>query len=758
VAFPLAAVLLALLPFVLLEATLALLGVGSANGPTAGFSQSERLFELDEDEQVYSTARRRRMFFGPAEFTREKPKETFRIFGLGGSTVHGRPYENETSFLEWLELELAGRDSSRDFETINCGGLSYASYRLTYLLDEVLQYEPDLIIIATGHNEFLEDRTYGAEKHRSPVLRWTLSTCGRLRTVTAARQLLFDESETATDFESSALESEVEARLDRESGYASYHRDDAWRESVVEQYAQSLRRLVSACDEAGVPLILINLGENLRDCPPFKSEHKPGLSAELQQSWQLAFDKATKLDDTDPEQALAAYAEAESIDDEYALLAFRMARCLDRLGRVDEAQRYYDRARDLDICPLRMVTELHEQLRQVAAETDTPLVDAEALAVALSPDGIPGNNCYMDHVHPNIGSHQQIGCLLADEVEAMGLAGDGRSWNAARRRQIYRRHFRSLGPAYLANGRRRVGWLENWARRERLDAEATPRDPRGHLHLGQKRLDYGEVHAAWEQFLLAMTLDRSLADDVLAHAFDLFKQGRNDLAGELLVLLHREPLAAELQPAVQLAYLITAVDAGKLAEAEAVYAAYRPALEAAASDPTAQQWLAAMPDVLERMVAHRATSPGPTVDDPFLPPTATGEGNATPAPAADASKRPQVAQLLDKAIEANPKSAPLHLSRARMRFANQEYDAALVDVSRALELSPDHVEAYKFRAILQMIRSEPQAAVDDLTAALAVESGDADALRMRAAAHRRLGNDSEADADLEEAERLAPEG
>ena len=43
---------------------------------------------------------------------------------------------------------------------INCGGVSYASYRLGPILDEVLGYEPDLIMLYTGHNEFLEARTY----------------------------------------------------------------------------------------------------------------------------------------------------------------------------------------------------------------------------------------------------------------------------------------------------------------------------------------------------------------------------------------------------------------------------------------------------------------------------------------------------------------------------------------------------------------------------------------------------------------------
>ena len=43
---------------------------------------------------------------------------------------------------------------------INAGGISYASYRVAVVIKELARYEPDLFIIYTGHNEFLEERTY----------------------------------------------------------------------------------------------------------------------------------------------------------------------------------------------------------------------------------------------------------------------------------------------------------------------------------------------------------------------------------------------------------------------------------------------------------------------------------------------------------------------------------------------------------------------------------------------------------------------
>ncbi len=759
VLFPAAAVLLALLPLVLLEGGLRAFGVGKDRGAeadAAGFGRSS-LFELDAEEEVYRTARHRLLFFGAQQFAAKKPAKTFRIFGLGGSTVYGHPYEAGTCFLKWLELELAGRDSTRAYESINCGGISYASYRLTKVLDEVLQYEPDLIVIATGHNEFLEDRSYRAEKKRSPLVRWAVDQGDKLRTVTVARRLLRGGPEESNEEEDdSGLKREVDTRLDAQSGYGSYHRDEKWRQSVIGQYEESVRAMVRSCRDAKVPLILINLGENLRDCPPFKSEHRNDLAARPLQKWQELFDRASGVDDSSPAQALDLYRKAEAIDDQYALLAFRMARLLDVLGDARQAAGYYQKARQLDICPLRMVSELHERLKRVAKETSTPLIDAEALVAGMSPEGIAGNNCFMDHVHPDFKQHQELGRLLADEVETMGLVSANRSWTDSQRRRAYRLQFRRLGPAYLANGRRRVGWLENWARTQRLDEEARPVDAGGHLRLGKRRLDFGELDEAWEEFALAIGKEPERIEEVFGCAYDVFAGGRTELAEQLLVRLHQEPRGESYRPAIELAYLITAIDSGDDAAAEAIAGRHGDSLEKAATDSHLGPWAAALVSLGERweqLMARRASlAGGDSRGDPFSAAEAAG-----PAPAVSkASIRPKVAELLDKAILRSPDSAPLYLSRARIRFSKQDYPAALEDVTRSIELAPDNTEALKFRAILHMIQGNDQAAADDLTAAIALDANDSELLRMRAAALRRMGKDKEADADKTAAEKLEP--
>lgn len=67
---------------------------------------------------------------------------------------------------------------------------------------------------------------------------------------------------------------------------------------------------------------------------------------------------------------------AEQVDAEYGLLLFRIARLLDQHGKTLAALEHYCRARDQDICPLRITSRHEEILERVAKETDTPLLDA----------------------------------------------------------------------------------------------------------------------------------------------------------------------------------------------------------------------------------------------------------------------------------------------------------------------------------------------------------------------------------------------
>ncbi len=521
------AVLVGLAPFVALEIGLRLFGIGAAekaSDPFAGFGSNIPVFE--REGAVWRTSDKRMPFLPEQSFAVEKPSRGFRAFCFGGSTVHGRPYEADTAFPRWLELELQAFAPERAMEIINCGGISYASYRIVPMLREILNHDPDLIVVATGHNEFLEDRTYHSLKSRTAAQSWIDNLGDRVRTVRVGRNLLRGKPAPAQTGNPDR-DGDFETRLDTENGYASYHRDADWHTRVMEQFEEAMRTMVRLCAESNVPLVLVNLGSNVRDCPPFKSEHRADLSAVEEARWQEAFNTADAAERAgDLDAALKAYRLAQEIDGQHALLHWRIARCLDRLGKPEEAARHYLRAKDEDICPLRMFDRQHAFQAKLAAESGIAIIDARKAIEAQSPDGLPGNDWYLDHVHPTIGGHQEIARVIAANLRQSALLPDGKEWTDDARREAYTAQFEKLGPVYLGNGRRRLEWLEGWANRNRLLEETQPVDARGHLHAGFRFLDFGETSKAAAAIKKALEMDAGLQAALDAREEQLRDQGR----------------------------------------------------------------------------------------------------------------------------------------------------------------------------------------------------------------------------------------
>ena len=143
-----------------------------SSDPFVGFSKQQPLFELHQapsGQRERRTAPGKLVWFNPQSFPDPKPQKTRRVFCLGGSTTFGRPFSDATSYPGWLRELLPVVDPSVDWEVINVGGISYASYRVAALMEELRAYEPDLFIVYTAHNEFLERRTYDHLFEVSPL-------------------------------------------------------------------------------------------------------------------------------------------------------------------------------------------------------------------------------------------------------------------------------------------------------------------------------------------------------------------------------------------------------------------------------------------------------------------------------------------------------------------------------------------------------------------------------------------------------------
>lgn len=457
------AVLFGLLLVTVVEFSFRLLGVWQpqdVGDPYVGFHQVHPLFELNSDTARYEIPESRRRFFRPESFAAQKAANEFRIFCLGGSTVQGRPYAIETSFTSWLELSLAAADPDRNWDSINCGGVSYASYRLVPILKEILNYSPDLIIVYTGHNEFLEERTYHRTKATPQWLMSIQEWSARLHCYEMLRRAMNRQRTDQQD--KPTLAAEVDALLDFQGGLKKYERDDQWHRGVVNHFEHNLRRMIRLANVARVPIILANPVSNLQDSPPFKSVVEDTLSDDTKELFHKRWTAAKESDWNDLDEKLQIVNSLLDIDRRFPDAHFLAAKVLEAQGRVEEAKASYIRAKDTDICPLRIVSAMEEVIGRVAQQTSTPLVDVKQLFELMEEDGIPGDETLIDHVHPRIDGHQKIAEAFLQEMIRQKLVRPRAGWKS-QQRQTYKQHFATLEPAYFPQSVERLRGLKRWA-------------------------------------------------------------------------------------------------------------------------------------------------------------------------------------------------------------------------------------------------------------------------------------------------------
>ncbi len=430
--------------FGLLEAVLALVGVEPvlrSKDPFVGFASKVPLFveETDPDGRKFlATPKNKLVFFNQQRFPREKAPETYRIFCLGGSTTYGRPYNDTTSFAGWLRQLLPVADSRRRWEVINAGGISYASYRVAHLMEELALYEPDLFIVYSGHNEFLEERTYGTLRDLPAVITSTAALLARTRTWAAMSSVLnrLGSLPRTQQDRNVQLPGEVNTLLDRSVGPDLYERDDALRDQVLLHYRISLGRMVDIARSAGADIVFVTPAANLRESAPFKSQHTGGLDeAERLRSEELLATALDMIRGSAWSEALELLDEAIAIDPRFAELQYRRGRVLFALGRHEQAGVALRRARDEDVCPLRALSPMPEILAEVAREKGVTLVDfidlVERRVLAEQGHRIPGQEYFLDHLHPTIAGNRALAVALVQAMIEKGVVQPGDSWGDA---------------------------------------------------------------------------------------------------------------------------------------------------------------------------------------------------------------------------------------------------------------------------------------------------------------------------------------
>jgi tetratricopeptide (TPR) repeat protein len=392
-------------------------------------------------------------------FLVEKPAATYRIFVMGASTTVGFPYMFNGSVSSLLRDRIYARFPERHVEVVNLGITAVNSYTVADLTREALRYEPDLIIVYAGHNEFYGAFGVGSNEsvggHRWMVRLYL--TAQRSKTFQLVRDGLRAVGGALAPSQAPGGQQLMERMArDREIAYGSplYRRAQSY-------YQANLEDAIDAARARGVDVVMSTLVSNLRDQPPFVSVHPEGLSADDRARWQQLFDQgraaATQQDHL---VATRFYLEAVELDGERADGRFYLARSYEALGRYDDARAEYERARDLDALRFRASGEFNDVVRGVAASRDVPVVDMEAAFAEASPNGIPGATLFWEHVHPTFDGYLLMARALEQGMAVHGFLASAPEWaSRPQRPDAFFRDFAGVTELDREVARLRIGLL-----------------------------------------------------------------------------------------------------------------------------------------------------------------------------------------------------------------------------------------------------------------------------------------------------------
>ncbi len=131
---------------------------------------------------------------GP-DFSREKTPGVYRIVCLGNSCTFGWRVGEQQVYARQLADMLKRSDPARKYEIINAGVTGYTSLQgLRFLRRDVLNWQPDLLVVSYGWNDHWAAAREIADKNQVLPSQWVLdiqNLLGRTRTYRWLKYLVF---------------------------------------------------------------------------------------------------------------------------------------------------------------------------------------------------------------------------------------------------------------------------------------------------------------------------------------------------------------------------------------------------------------------------------------------------------------------------------------------------------------------------------------------------------------------------------------
>lgn len=349
---------------------------------------------------------------------------TIRVFCLGESSTLGYPFMYNGSFPAILREELALLYPERPVEVVNLGVTAVSSYTVAEFGRWCLDFEPDVLVVYTGHNEY-----YGALGVASTEsvgrVRWFVRTYLALhewKTFLLVKSLIGrlrgNAGSDSPERKSGTLMEALAREKDIPFGSSLY-------QEGLDQFAANIGSLLEAAQRRSVPVVLSTLTSNLRDLEPLRTvltATSPGFDRTAHDAAIVSFRNMVvhgKALDVREQLRVLANADTGAAD-----IAFLLGRANELAEDYASAQQWYARARDLDALRFRGSSDLNELIRTLAKTYGMPVAEPEQIMQRRSRYGLIGSRFLLEHVHPTLEGYGILAEAMLDPLlEVLPKAG-----------------------------------------------------------------------------------------------------------------------------------------------------------------------------------------------------------------------------------------------------------------------------------------------------------------------------------------------
>lgn len=374
-----------LLPFLILVAIE--LGLRAGN-----YGYNTKLFTTDEDarfwvmnrevSQKYFTVSQNATIGNQETFYKVKPAGTLRFFILGASSAIGFPYMHNGAFPRMLKYKLQFLFPENNIEIINVSLTATNTYTLYDFSRQIVNYQPDGILIYAGHNEY-----YGALGVASS------SRIGRdhrlIEILLAAKELKLVQGLTRLAEKirpaNKVITNQDLTLMERMAAHQLIPYNSEAYTAGIKQFDRNLGKILHLFHEHHVPVFIGTLASNLKDQVPLSKETTTTYNA--------------------PEEYIQG--EQAYTQEQYP-----------------EALQHYRLSKEYDQLRFRAPEAFNNIIQKYGEELDNVyVVDVYKRFADNSPNGIIGKELMLEHVHPNLTGQRLIAETFYEALSCHFFAG-----------------------------------------------------------------------------------------------------------------------------------------------------------------------------------------------------------------------------------------------------------------------------------------------------------------------------------------------